>query len=205
MFIGMIALAMLVTVPLLGGRLRLLAGLEIRGLAVLLPTLLAQVLITDVVTGAPGPLLATVHVLTYVAAAYVIWLNRSVPGILIVGAGAALNGIAIAANGGTLPASAAALRAAGIHEGPGFANSGVLAHPRLGFLGDIMSTPSWLPFRNVISVGDIVILVGVFVLLQVTCATRLGVLLQRHRLDPECPERSTRRSPDPVLNPLTRC
>jgi hypothetical protein len=205
MFIGMVALAMLVTVPLLGGRLWLLSGLQIRGLPVLLPTLLVQVLITDVVTGAPGPLLATAHVLTYVAAAYVIWLNRKVPGILILATGAALNAVAIAANGGTLPASASALRAAGIHEEPGFANSGVLAHPRLAFLGDITSTPSWLPFRNVISIGDIVILIGVFVLLQVTCATRLGQLVEQHRLDPVCPERSTTVSAEPALHPLTRC
>jgi hypothetical protein len=179
MFLGLIALLSVASVPLIGGRLALLAGLQIRGIWILLPTLVAQVLITDVVTGAPRALLATIHLATYAAAAYVIWLNRTLPGIVILGAGAAMNALAITVNGGTLPASASALRAAGIHEGAGFANSGVLAHPKFGFLGDTMSTPSWLPFRNVISVGDMVILVGVFVLLHAVCASRLGRPLQR--------------------------
>jgi hypothetical protein len=179
MFLGLIALLSVASVPLLGGRLALLAGLEIRGIRVLLPTLLAQVLITDVVTSAPRVLLAAIHLATYAAAAYVIWLNRKLPGIIILGAGATMNALAITVNGGTLPASASALRAAGIHEGTGFANSGVLAHPKLGFLGDTMSTPSWLPFRNVISVGDMVILIGVLVLLHVVCASRLGRPMRR--------------------------
>jgi hypothetical protein len=179
MFLGLIALLSVASVPLLGGRLALLAGLQVRGIWVLLPALLVQVLITDVVTSAPRALLAAIHLATYAAAAYVIWLNRKLPGIVILGAGATMNALAITVNGGTLPASASALRAAGIHEGDGFANSGVLAHPKLGFLGDTMSTPSWLPFRNVISVGDMVILIGVFVLLHAVCASRLGRPMRR--------------------------
>src|SRR6185312_5497637 len=101
MFLGMAALLAVITVPIIGGRLALLGGLQIRGLRVLIPTLLVQVLITDVVTRAPSALLATVHLLTYAAAAYVIWLNRSIAGIVIVGIGAALNAITIAVNHGT--------------------------------------------------------------------------------------------------------
>ena len=44
----------------------------------------------------------------------------------------------------------------------------------LPWLGDVMATPAWLPFRNVISLGDIVVLVGGAVLLHVVCASRLG-------------------------------
>src|SRR4051812_8746164 len=105
MFLGMVALMAVATVPLLGGRLALLAGLQIRGLRLLVPTLLVQVLITDVFTQAPAALLATVHLLTYVAAVHVIWLNRTIPGIVILGAGATLNAVTIAVNHGTLPAS----------------------------------------------------------------------------------------------------
>jgi hypothetical protein len=42
-----------------------------------------------------------------------------------------------------------------------------------------MATPSFLPFRNVISLGDIVVLVGGAVLLHVVCASRLGRPLRR--------------------------
>jgi len=179
MFMGFVALLIMLTVPLAGGRLLKLADLQVRGIPLLLAALLAQILITDVATNAPGAVLSAAHIATYVAAAVVIWLNRRLPGLAILGAGAGLNAAVIALNGGTLPASASALRSAGIDTGGDFANSGVVAHPRLGFLGDTMATPAWLPFRNVISVGDIVILLGLFVLVHVMCGSRIGVLLSQ--------------------------
>jgi hypothetical protein len=66
-----------------------------------------------------------------------------------------------------LPASAAALRAAGWdpHD-TGFANSASLASPRLAFLGDNYVTPSWVPFANVYSLGDVLIIAGVVLLVE---------------------------------------
>ena len=68
-----------------------------------------------------------------------------------------MNAVTIALNDGTLPASPHALAdgRAGRPKPSAFENSGVLAHPVLPWLGDIMATPSWLPFRNVISIGDL--------------------------------------------------
>jgi hypothetical protein len=107
---------------------------------------------------------------TYGMAAVVLWLNRRLPGLLVIGFGAFLNGAVIALNRGTLPASSSALVQAGeVRNGADFANSGVLPHPVLAPLGDIVATPAWLPFRNVISVGDIIILVGTAVLLHGVC------------------------------------
>jgi hypothetical protein len=54
-----------------------------------------------------------------------------------------------------------------------FANSQVLAHPKLQFLGDVFASPSSWPVHNVFSVGDIVLFIGVAVLLHVSCASRL--------------------------------
>jgi Family of unknown function (DUF5317) len=176
MFLGMISLVAILTVPLAGGRLLKLAHFRFRALPLLLLALLVQVLMTDLVS-APPRLLAAAHVASYVAAAVVIWLNREIGGLVVLGAGAGLNALAIAVNGGTLPAAAGALRAAGIVEDRSFENSAVLAHPTLAFLGDTMSTPSWLPFRNVLSVGDLVILAGLFAMLHVVCESRLGALL----------------------------
>jgi hypothetical protein len=176
MFLGMMALVAILTVPVAGGRLLKLAYFRFRALPLLFLALLVQVLMTDLVS-APPRLLAAAHVASYVAAAVVIWLNREIGGLVVLGVGAGLNAVTIALNDGTLPASATALRSAGIVEDRRFENSAVLAHPRLGFLGDTMSTPSWLPFRNVLSVGDVVILVGLFVMLHVVCGSRLGVLL----------------------------
>ena len=78
----------------------------------------------------------------------------------------------IALNGGTLPANPHALVSAGLADPTeAFQNSGVVAHPVLPWFGDIMATPAWLPFRNVISVGDLLILLGAAVLLHCVTGT----------------------------------
>ncbi len=111
----------------------------------------------------PHALAATLHVLTYVAAFAFLWLNRAARGVLIVAAGAATNGVVIALNGGTLPASASAVKAAGLDGDLAFANSAVLEHPILPWLGDAFAWPAPLPLANTFSVGDLLIVVGVFV------------------------------------------
>jgi hypothetical protein len=57
-------------------------------------------------------------------------------------------------------------------------NSGVLAHPILSQLGDVVPTPSWLPFRNVISIGDVIALVEVAVLAHAVCDTNPARLVR---------------------------
>ena len=114
------------------------------------------------------------HLATYVAAGWYVVLNRRIPGLWIVALGAASNGIAIAANGGTLPASRTALETAGIHLEPGeFLNSGVLEHPHLGFLGDVFAIPAGFPLANVFSVGDVLIVLGVAWGSHRVCGSRL--------------------------------
>ncbi|WP_084099884.1 DUF5317 domain-containing protein [Demequina sp. NBRC 110051] len=103
------------------------------------------------------------HILTYVAALAFLWLNREVRGALIVGAGALSNGLTIALNGGTLPARAAAVEAAGIDAGEDFANSAVVDDAILPWLGDVFAWPEPLPLANTFSVGDILIVIGVAV------------------------------------------
>lgn len=101
------------------------------------------------------------HILTYVAALVFLWLNREVRGALVVAAGALSNGLTIALNGGTLPARAAAVEAAGIDAGDDFANSAVVDDAVLPWLGDVFAWPEPLPLANTFSVGDILIVVGV--------------------------------------------
>lgn len=111
----------------------------------------------------PHVLAPVLHVLTYVGALAFLWLNRRAPGVLIVGAGAFVNGMVIALNGGTLPASARAVASAGLSVDRVFENSAVLAHPVLPWLGDVFAWPAPLPLANTFSVGDVLIVVGVFV------------------------------------------
>lgn len=181
MFLGLMALFIVATVPPARGRLTALGEVRVRWLPLLLAALLMQVLITVTFTSAPPTLLATAHVASYAAAGWVLWVNRRIPGLWLISLGTAANLLPIVLNGGTLPASPVAERAAGIDVTTSFANSGVLHHARLGFLGDTMSSPSYLPFRNVVSIGDLVILVGFALLVHRVCGSVLGRALDRWR------------------------
>ena len=160
MIIPLVALLLVLSPALLGGRLRRLAGVRLRGPGLILCTLVVQVVVVELPFG-PRWLPSAAHVATYLVAGVFVWLNRCVPGLLVIGVGAACNGLAIAVNGGTLPASADALRRAGRSTaGSEFVNSGVVPQPRLAFLGDIFATPASWPLPNVFSIGDLIIVLG---------------------------------------------
>jgi hypothetical protein len=170
MLMGLLALLVLAAVPLTGGDLRRLAGLRLQW-AWLLPVALGlQVLVITVDPSAPRPVTVGTHLATYALAGAFLWRNRRVPGLPVLALGAAANALTIALNGGTLPASASAVRRAGLEIDPAvFTNSGVLAHPKLPWLGDVFAVPSWFPFANVFSIGDVLILAGAALLVHVTC------------------------------------
>lgn len=94
-------------------------------------------------------------------------LNRGVPGMAILGLGLFLNCTVILANGGHMPASLAALRAAGIagsqsdFEALRVTNSSLAAPDTpLWFLSDVFALPSSVPLANVFSIGDVLIAAG---------------------------------------------
>lgn len=180
MFMGFMTILIVATVPLLGGDLGRLATIRMRRAGLLFAALLVQILITDVIPGGPRLLLVGLHLASYVAAGAAIWANRRLPGLAVLAIGAALNATTIALNGGTLPASSGALARAGIANAPHeFANSTTVPHPTFAWLGDIVVTPSWLPFRNVVSVGDMIILLGATVLVHGVCRTVPARLVRR--------------------------
>jgi hypothetical protein len=181
MFLGLMAVFVMATVPLARGTLEPLAEVRLSWLPLLLAALLGQILMTITFPTAPSAVLAGTHVATYIAAGWVLWVNRRIPGMALIALGAALNAVPIVVNRGTLPATATAERSAGVHASAHFANSGVLAHPHLAFLGDTMTSPAFLPFRNVVSPGDLVILAGLAVLAHVTCGSLIGRTLVRAR------------------------
>ena len=171
-----------VTVPMFRGRLAALADIEIRGLWAVACALGIQVAIITVFPDSFVNLHVPLHFLSYAFAALFLWLNRKVPGMLIVGLGAALNLIAISANGGVMPASPRALEIAGIVETKGFVNSTAVDDPKLQFLGDIFAIPDSVPvLDNVFSVGDVVIAIGIVVLVHGVCGSRL--IPERFRVD----------------------
>lgn len=164
MFLGLCALLILALVPLTGGHLSRLAEVKLRWIPLAVWALVLQVVVISVWPTMPHLLAVAGHLASYLMLAAVVWVNRSVPGMLVIAAGAGANAFTIAINGGTLPATAWALRHAGITSRAGFDNSGIVTHPHLAWLGDIMVTPSWLPLRNMLSVGDLVLLAGAIIL-----------------------------------------
>lgn len=156
---------------LVGGRPDRLARVRVYWVVPLLLALAVQTVVIRYPFG-PDWLPPTLHVLTYVAAGAFLVRNLRIPGFVIVALGAASNGIAIAANRGVLPASPSALRTAGISATEGFANSWVVDHPRLAFLGDVFAVPAGWPLANVFSIGDVLIVLGSGYAVYRVCGTR---------------------------------
>jgi hypothetical protein len=162
MIIPVAALVALLLPVLLGGDPRRLATVPVRHVSWIVGALAAQILIIELVADSGPPwVLKASHVVTYLAAAAFVGVNLRLPGLVLIGLGAGLNGVTIAINGGTLPARAGALQAAGIGSGGDeFVNSGAVADPHLAFLGDVFAIPASWPLSNVFSVGDVLIIAG---------------------------------------------
>jgi hypothetical protein len=167
------ALACLVSVPLAGGQLSRLGELDLCAVWTVFAAAAIQVAITSAAPGGSRPLHAGLHGLSYLLAGWFVLANRRLTGMPIIALGTALNAIAIAVNGGVMPASATALRIAGIHSSAGFENSAALHHAHLRFLGDVVPVPGPWPIGNVLSVGDLIIFVGALVVLHRACESRL--------------------------------
>ena len=104
---------------------------------------------------------------TYLLAAAFLAVNWRVKGVWLVALGGFSNGLTISLNGGTLPARPAALREAGLQvKRTDFVNSGVKAHAHLHWLGDMFAVPKGVPLANVFSVGDVILVVGAFVVVH---------------------------------------
>ena len=177
MFLAALAILILITVPLTGGRVSRLADVQLRWTPVIFAALAIQVLIVTIFPGGNQALHRDLHLFSYVLIAAFLLANRHQPGFLAIAAGALCNAIAIAANNGVMPASAGALRAAGEPTTTkAFMNSTVLAHPRMAFLGDIFAIPKTLPLHNVFSIGDVCIAIGAAIAIHTLCNTRLTTL-----------------------------
>ena len=112
------------------------------------------------------------HFVSYALIAGFLLANRGLVGLPVVAAGALTNVLAIAANGGVMPASASAYARAGLTETAGFASSAVLDNPRLLALGDVFAIPASIPLHNVFSVGDVCIAIGAFLAVHAACGCR---------------------------------
>lgn len=151
---------------LAGGRIAALADLRIRWLGIAVAGLAFQLaLFSEPVAervGAAGPIL-------YVASTAVVFVvllrNLDLPGLPVVAMGAALNLLAIVANGGYMPSDPAAWHAlTGVAAVPtdDFSNSALMGPgTALPWLADVFVLPRPVPLANVFSLGDVIIAVGI--------------------------------------------
>ncbi len=174
MIIGLAYLLVLASVPLARGRLTALADLPLRRPSLVLAAIVVQILVISVLPTGDHTIHTTLHIASYFLLGAFAFANRHIAGVPIIAFGGLLNFIAISANGGVMPADpdAIASLARTLPEGE-FANSQVLPDAKLQFLGDVFATPASWPLHNVFSIGDAILLFGVFVLVHVACDSRL--------------------------------
>lgn len=151
---------------LLGGRPAGLATLQFRFGWVMVAGLLVQVvLFSPAVSDVVGDLGPLIYILSTAVVVVSVVLNLRITGMALVALGAISNLVAIVLNGGYMPADASAMAAVGKTAPTTYSNSAILAEPVLKPLTDIFALPTWVPFANVFSAGDILIAVGVVVVI----------------------------------------
>jgi hypothetical protein len=146
-----------------GGRLGALGELRIRGVALVYAAILLQIgaFPSGVLPwSTPGGVARWLWLISFVLLIGFAVFNRAVRGVALVFAGLATNLAAVVANGGLMPASPDAIRAAGLtyrmHN-----NSISTVRPHLASFTDRWAVPDWIPWGNVFSVGDVLIAAGI--------------------------------------------
>jgi Family of unknown function (DUF5317) len=158
---------------LVGGHISRLAALRFRWSGLVVVGMITQLaLFSDPVAARVGDLGPPVYVASTALVLAAVLANLAIPGLHLVAAGAASNLLAIVANGGYMPASAAALGDHAGREASGYSNSIVLAHPVLAPLTDIFALPRWLPGANVFSIGDVLIMAGIVAAIAIRMRAR---------------------------------
>lgn len=165
------ALVGLVVGLVAGGRLDALMSVRLRYLALLVAALGVRFGTSWLIEAGVG-VVETFRLPLYAASfglvAAVLWLNRSQPGLLLVMVGVVANGVAVVLNAGWMPYYPPALDVAGLTVADlsptGFFTAlpmdigvGFLLHG--GPVGDVIPLPVPV-LRNVISIGDVAISVG---------------------------------------------
>ena len=172
MILALAFILLVLTVPLAGGRLSRLEDVRLRSLWLAGLALLIQVVIVGLIPGANETVLRVAHLCSYALAGACILRNLHIPFAWMIGLGGLMNLVAIAANGGVMPARRGALEAAGLESGGEFANSDLVEGAHLAFLGDVFAVPEGWPGANVFSVGDVVLVLGVALALHALCGSR---------------------------------
>jgi hypothetical protein len=160
-FILYAVVAGLVIGLLTGGSATRLGELRFRWAPLIVLGMAAQVLLFSTPVGdASGGAAPVAYVASNVAVLAVVFRNLAIPGLGLVLVGGSSNLLAVVANGGYMPAGAAAVAALDRSRPEGYSNSRVADAVILGPLTDLFAMPGWVPLANVFSVGDVLIGIG---------------------------------------------
>lgn len=173
MFILLVILVSVLIALLRGGRLQNLGELPVRYLGLLFVPLLLQFIAFSPLGELPvfeTPLAKFIYAASLGIAVVALWLNRRLPGVIWITAGLFLNFLVIALNGGFMPVSASAREIAGMKPIDAREMNVVpmTAATLLPWLGDVLPLPAFLPFANVLSIGDLLIALGGIIFTQKT-------------------------------------
>ena len=153
-----------VTAPLAKGRLIAFGELKLQWGPLLLLAVVAQSVILFVLPNHPGGFHEPLHVASYALIGLFVVRNIRVHGMWSIALGGLCNAVVIVVNGGVMPVSQSALKAAGIYPLPDrFLNARALNDAALSFLGDVFPVT---PLQTVVSVGDILVAFGAVVLIH---------------------------------------
>jgi hypothetical protein len=175
MTLALAFLLLLLTVPVAGGRLGKLEEVRLRWIWLAAVAFGIQVLIVTVIPSGDTDVHRGAHLFTYALVGACVVANlRELRFVWVVALGGVLNFIAIAANGGVMPASRSALESAGLSVRSGeFANSDAVDGANFAFLGDVFAIPAGWPGANVFSLGDALMLAGAFLVLHAATGSRV--------------------------------
>lgn len=163
-----------------GGKLRNLEELYINGWYFLVTSFVIEILSLLLIIRTNGKIadflyynFSRIHIITYSLLLLGLVLNIKEKGFLIAASGALFNFFALIFNNGKMPVSPGGLKVAKLFNQLALlAEDAILTHSlinsktKLSFLCDIIPVPKPYPFPKVISIGDIILAIGLFVLIQ---------------------------------------
>ncbi|RLE14857.1 hypothetical protein DRJ04_01545 [Candidatus Aerophobetes bacterium] len=159
-----------------GGKLIKLAKMELHKIElIIIPFVLQYILVVGGERGISwfGQWGIYLHLFSYIILLAGIWYNRHIKEMEIFGVGILLNFLVIAVNKGQMPVLVEALKKVGMEDMlPLLQSKNYVVHTvagpqtRLNFLADIIPLPPPYPRPRVLSIGDIVMGAGIFLLIQ---------------------------------------
>ncbi|WP_045518289.1 DUF5317 domain-containing protein [Neobacillus niacini] len=119
-----------------------------------------------------GNLSGSIYIVVYIIGLLFLFLNRRNPGFVLIFIGVFLNFLVMVLNGGRMPVS---VEAAAVLD-PGYIealketlyakHSALTSSTHLGFLGDVIPISDPYPRTQIISIGDIIMNIGIFFFIQ---------------------------------------